>query len=204
MSTSARRATAVTGATFTVLLLVSAGMASVPGGSDPPGQVAAFYVAHTAVIVVAQLLGLLAAAVLVLFARALSTTASGPRALRVRRWGYAVAAAAVLTALPVLALCAVAGHGSAGWVHALAVASDWTDVVLFAAIAGLGVSVAQATARVWVRGLAAVVAVLSAARAVLLALGASALEVTAPVGFVVLVMALSVTGLGGPTLRHDA
>ena len=75
--------------------------------------------------------------VLVLFVRALSTTASGPRALRVRHWGYAVAAA-VLTALPVLAL------------------------------------------------------------------GASALEVAAPVGFVVLVMALSLTGPGGPTHPHHA
>ena len=42
------------GLTFVVLLLLSAGMASVPGGSDPASAVRDFYTAHTGVIVVAQ------------------------------------------------------------------------------------------------------------------------------------------------------
>ena len=179
-----------TGSAFVLLLLISAGMASVPDGSDSVARVREFYAAHTGVVLVAQAVGLAAAVVFALFARALSTSAHrGAPALR--RWGCAVAVAAAVTALPVLALCASAARASTASVHRLAVAGDWTDVLLFAAIAGFSTSVARTSPRTGLRALAAVVAVLSVARAVLLAVGATTLELVAPLAFVLLVLTIS-------------
>lgn len=198
------RTITVTGAAFTALLLVSAGMVTVPGGDDPAIQVRDFYLLHGGVILGAQAAGLAAAAVFAMFARALSATGSVPAVHPVRRSGYAVATAAALTALPVLALCALAGGSSAERIHALAVASDWTDVLLFAVIAGFSATVAMATARSSVRWVALVTSGLCAARALLLAFGASALELTAPLSFIVLVLTLSLMGLSGSLADESA
>ena len=180
-----------TGGIFVLLLLVSAGMASVPDGGDVVTRVRAFYAAHTGVVLVAQVVGLAAAVVFALFARALSASAPQRGSAGLRRWGYAVAVAAAVTVLPVLALCAVAAHASRRTVHGLAVAGDWTDVLLFAAIAGFCIAVARTSPRTGLRTLAAVVAALAAARAVLLGVGATRLELVAPLAFVVLVLTLS-------------
>ena len=110
-------------------------MASVPGGDDPTPMVRAFYTQHAGVVVAAQVLGLVAAATFVRFALTARRTAARRTMGALEIAGVGVAAAALLTAVPVLWLTAVADNGADGLVHALAVASDLTDVLLFAAIA---------------------------------------------------------------------
>lgn len=179
-------------------------MASVPGGDASPTAVRDFYTGSTGVIVAAQLLGLLAAACLAVSARALSSLAPAARAAAVRWSGYAVSAAAVLTAVPVLWLCAVAAGAPDGRLHSLAELSDLTDVLLFAAVAVFAVCVARRAARRWLQVTGWLVALVTAARAVLLLVGSSRLGLVAPMAFILLVLVLSVTNLarpGAPLLR---
>lgn len=180
------------GLSFVVLLLLSAGMASVPGGSDSASVVRDFYTAHTGVIVVAQVVSLLASAAFVPFVLTLRRGA-GARGDRpdVEAAGVALALASVLTVVPVLWLTVVADTGSKGLVHGLAVASDLTDVALFTAIALWAGTLVRASTTSAFRAVAGVVAVLGMARAVLLLARSSVLEVVAPLAFIVLVVALS-------------
>ena len=106
--------------------------------------------------------------------------------------GYAVAAAAVVTAVPVLWLCAVADDASATVVHRLTQASDWVDVLLFAAVAVFACAVALVAPKVWLRWLAWVVGAVAVVRAVLLAGGSGALDFVAPLAFIALVLAASI------------
>src|SRR4051794_29172555 len=156
-------------------------MATVPGGRDPVPRVRAFYEVHTGVVVVAQVLGLLAAGALVPFVLGLggAVRSRGPVVVA----GLAVVAAAVLTAVPVLLLVVLAGGAGVRVVHDLAVASDGVDVLLFAVIAAFAAVIAAATTAPLLRGLAAAVAVLAAVRAVLLLSGSGLLEMLAPVAF---------------------
>jgi hypothetical protein len=147
------RCTAAAGSTFTLLLLLSAGMAAVPVAADPVERVRDFYLRHAGVVVVAQLVALLAAASFALFAWMLAATAgSAAHGRRVRRSGQAVVAAG--TSVPGLWLCAAAHDGSSSLIHRLTLAADWTDVVLFATIAGFSASVGRAARRRWLRSLA--------------------------------------------------
>jgi hypothetical protein len=190
------RGTAAAGSTFTLLLLLSAGMAAVPAAADPVERVRDFYLRHAGVVVVAQLVALLAAASFALFAWLLAATAGSPaHGRRVRRSGQAVAVVAAGTSVPVLWLCAAAHDGSNSLIHRLTVAADWTDVVLFATIAGFSASVSRAARRRWLRSLAMVVTVVAAGRAVLLGLGMGTLELIAPLAFLALVGALSAVNL---------
>lgn len=171
-----------------VLLLVSAGMVSVPGRADSVAEVRDFYSRHVAVIVVAQLIGLVAAVVLIVFARRLGE--DGARS-SVSVTGVAVGAAAVVTAAPVLWLCVVADSASARSVDRLATASDLVDVLLFAAIAVFSVVLARWAAATWLRVVSLLVAITAGVRAVALLAGSGSLEVVAPVAFVVFVALLS-------------
>jgi hypothetical protein len=175
------------GLTFVVLLLLSAGMASVPGGTQSVATVREFYVDHGSVVVVAQLFGLAAAAMFAVHARALAGSLSSSRSKRLRNAGLLVAASAALTALPVLVLTAVATRSSDRVVAGLARASDLTDVVLFASVSLFAVVAARVSVPSWVGGLAAAVAIVAAARSVLLACGSTALGLAAPLAFVALV-----------------
>jgi len=174
-----------------VLLLLSAGMASVPGGNDPTGTVRDYYTQHTGVVVAAQVVGLLAAAAFVVFALTARRTAKGRRTGALEVAGLGVAAAAALAAVPVLWLTAVASTGTDGLVHGLAVASDLTDVLLFATIAVWAMAVLRAGEPVWFRMTAGAVGLLAVGRALLLLVGSDLLELLAPLAFVVLVAALS-------------
>ena len=183
------------GLTFVALLLVSAGMASVPGGDDTVAVVRAFYLEHTSVVLAAQLIGLVAVIPLVLFFRGLarSSLVSASRERSIWVCGVAVAAAAVVTAAPALWLCATADTATASVVHGWAVASDLVDVLLFLAIAAFGAACARSLqGGAWVRWMSLVVAAACLARAVGILIGSALLEVVAPVGFIVLVCALSV------------
>jgi hypothetical protein len=188
--TRGRRA-GVWGWVFVVLLLLSAGMASTPSGQDATGTVRDFYARHAGVVITAQVIGLLAAAAFASFALALRPTAGLRARGALEIAGLCVAAAAVLTALPVLWLSVVAKGSSDGLVHGLAVTSDLTDVVLFAAIAAWATSVLRVAIPNWFKGFAGLVALLALARSILLLVGSDLLEVVAPLAFVLFVAVLS-------------
>jgi len=191
---SRRRRVMWSGLTFDALLLLSAGMASVPGGTASVATVREFYRAHAGVIVVAQLIGLVAATVFAVHARALAGVVPPDRSRRLQATGIIVAVSAGLTAVPVLVLAGAVDGSSDRVVAALTRASDQTDVALFAALSLFAAVVARASNVLWVRALAIGVALLSATRSLLLAYGSSGLDVAAPLGFIVLVAVVSVRG----------
>ena len=180
------------GLAFLVLLLLSAGMASVPDGTDSPTVVRHFYTAHAGVIVVAQVVALAASAVFVPFVLTLRRgSGAGRPGSEVEVAGLVVAGASVLTVVPVLWLVVVADTAARADLHGLTVAGDLTDVVLFLAIAVWSAMLVRASSTVAFRVLAGIVGVLSLARAVFLLARSSALEVVGPTAFLVLVLVLS-------------
>jgi hypothetical protein len=190
----ARRTAGWWGLGFVVLLLLSAGMVTVPGRGATVQAARGFYRDHLGIIVVAQVMGLMAAAAFVLFAVGLQRQDRGRPLLRYA--GVAVAAASVVTAVPVLWLCMPASTVTPAMLTGLLVASDIADVVLFLAIA-------IAARGQWTKALALAVALLSIVRAVLLVTGSGLLEVAAPVAFLVLVLVVSVATLTGRPLLGD-
>jgi hypothetical protein len=191
------------GLVFVLLLLLGAGMASVPGADDTTAAVRSFYEAHTGVVVAAQVVELLATVPLVVFVLGLarSTLVARPGPLAVA--GLAMASAAVLTVVPPLWLCVVAPSGSADLIDALALLSDLVDVMLFLTIAAFaGMCAREWLGPLWLRWAALGVAVLCALRAVEILFTGSALTVLGPVSFVLLVTALSVCLLRQRTHVH--
>jgi hypothetical protein len=181
------------GLAFVVLLLIGAGMASVPGGEDPVPQVRRFYEQHTSVIVLSQVVELIATLALVLFLLGLATS----RLVRGRReailTGGAMVLASLLTLVPPLLLVLLHGRGSVGEVHFLAVLSDLTDVLLFATIAGFAGACGRAgQGPAWLRWLALLVGLTAGVRAIEVLFGGGLLELLAPLAFLVLVGTLSV------------
>ena len=185
------RSTAAWGIGFVLLLLVSAGMVTVPGEQDGVTFVRDFYRDNGAIVVTAQVVGLAAAVVFLGFVRGLQRSDWVGAAPWVLVSGATVAGAAVLTALPPLVLSQVARSAEDGTVSSMALASDLTDVALFLAIAAFAVAVTVAVTSTWVRVVSAVVALLSGLRAVLLLARSDALEVAAPMTFIVLVLCLA-------------
>lgn len=188
-----RRAAGGWGWAFTILLLLSAGMASVPGGSDTDSTIREFYTANAGVIIAAQVISLLASATFVLFTLTLRRRGSERRTGlgRLEAAGLAVAAASVLTVVPPLWLTVVADSASRSEVHRLAVASDLVDLVLFLTIGAFGGVLAATASATWFKALSALVAVVAVARAVELLLGSNSLELAAPLAFVALVVLVS-------------
>jgi hypothetical protein len=186
------------GVAFVILVLFSAGVASVPGGKDPTRVIEDFYSGGTTIIVVAQVLGLLAAAGFALFTWALSAHPEASWARPVRLTGYAVAAAAALTAVPVLWLCIVVRTAPASTVHRLATLSDLSDVLLFGSVGLFATSVADAADARWLRLLSGAAAGVGGARALFLLLGSPLLGLLAPLSFITLVLALSIACLSRP------
>jgi hypothetical protein len=82
-------------------------------------------------------------------------------------------------------------------VHAWAVLSDLTDVLLFATITGFAACGWAGHGPTWFRWLALLVGLAAAVRAVEILFGGDLLEVLAPLGFIVLVVAFSVLLLRG-------
>ena len=183
------RSTAFWGVAFVLLLLLSAGMVTVPGRDHEVSFVRDFYETNRTVIIIAQVIGLAAAAAFLPFAARLQRQDWVGRAPWVFVCGAAVTASAVLTAVPPLVLAGVVAGAGSSTISALATVSDLVDVVLFA-ITAFATSVAMAVDTTWMRGLAAIVALLTASRAVLLLPGSAALELVAPLAFIVLVLGL--------------
>jgi hypothetical protein len=180
------------GMAFVVLLLIGAGMASVPGGGDSSDQVRRFYDEHTGVILLSQVIELVATLPLLLFVLGLA----GSRLVGTRRpallTGGALILASLLTLIPPLLLVATHDRASSAQVHALAVLSDLADVLLFASIAAFAACGWLGRGPSWFRWLAMLVGISAAVRAAEILLGGQLLEVVAPLGFILLVIAFSV------------
>jgi hypothetical protein len=189
----AGRATAYWGVAFVLLLLVSAGMVTVPSADRGVAFVRDFYEANRTVIVLAQAIGLVAAVAFLPFARGLQRQSWVGRRPWVFVFGAAVSVAAVLAAVPPLLLCVVASTAGSGTLDALATASDRVDVVLFATISAFAVAVAVAVDTTWVRALSAIVALTTAVRGLFSLTGQEPLELVAPMAFLVLVVSLAIT-----------
>jgi hypothetical protein len=187
-----QRAAGAWGLGFVILLLIGAGMASVPGADETTDAVRAFYEKHAGVVVVAQLVELVATVPLLMFVIGLARSTLVARVRPLLTAGVAMTSAAVLTVVPPLWLCVVASTGSAGLVDNLALLSDLVDVLLFLTIAWF--AAAWARDRLgprWLRWVAVATAGLCGLRAVEIALSGELLTVIAPVTFVLLVVALS-------------
>ena len=176
-----------------LLLLLSAGMVTVPGADRGVAFVGDFYEANRTVIVLAQAIGLMAAVAFLPFARGLQRQSWVGRRPWVFVFGAAVSVAAVLAAVPPLLLCVVASTAGSGTLDALATASDRVDVVLFATISAFAVAVAVAVDTTWVRALSAIVALTTAVRGLFSLTGQEPLELVAPMAFIVLVVSLAIT-----------
>ena len=181
------------GLVFVLVLLVGAGMASVPGGDDTASQVRRFYEEHAGVVLLSQVVELAATLPLVLFLRGLSASPLVVPRRGTLVTGVALVGASLLTLVPPLVLVLVHDRVAARAVHRLAALSDLTDVLLFITIAGFAIVWGWAGAGpTWLRVLALLVALAAGARAVEILLAGHLLEVLAPVGFLVLVVAFSV------------
>ena len=198
------RTAGVSGLVFVVLLLVGAGMATVPGADDTTAAVRTFYRQHTGIVVVAQVIELVGAVPLVMFVLGLarSRLVVGSRRLSVA--GLTMVGAAVLTAIPPLWLCVVASTASAGLIDTLALLSDLVDVLLFLTIAWFAATCArQWLGSRWLSWAALGAAGLCALRAVEIVFRGSILTVAGPVAFLLLVVALSVCLLRTSQVRRQ-
>src|SRR5207237_181221 len=188
-STTSRRA-GWWGIAFVVTLFVAGAMVSLPTGRQTGRAIAAFYAAHTGVILVQQVLGVVTLAFFLAFALALGA--------RRRRWllvGTVLLAISELVTNIVPVILALTNPGPDG-AHAWTVIEDLADEALFISIAVF--SVAAAINEVsWVRLAGLVVAAISLLRVVLTLFGVAALDALAPIAFLILVLILSVRMLMG-------
>jgi hypothetical protein len=190
------------GVVFAALLLLSEGAVALPRTSHTTAFISHYYSAHQLAITVAQLGQLIATALLLLFVRALVQAAPPAAGRRVAVTGVAVVAVSVLTNVPVLAL-ALLPRVSAATTHTLAAWTDLTDIGLFVAIGSFGIACLFASAPLWLRLSAAVMAALSLVHAALSVWHVTTLEGVAPSAFVAFVLALAVRMLRDPARTFD-
>src|SRR2546426_2826342 len=178
------------GVAFVVTLFVAGAMVSLPTAKQGGRTIEAFYAAHTGVILAQQVLGVVTLAFFLAFALALGA--------RRRRWllvGTVLLAIAELVTDIVPIVLALTSAGPDGD-HAWTVIEDLADEALFISIAVF--SVAATVAEVGgVRAAGLMVAAISLLRVVLTLFSVSALDVLAPVGFLILILILSVRSLMG-------
>ena len=178
------------GVAFVATLAVGGAMVTLPTATQSGRTIKAFYAAHTGVILAQQVLGVVTLAFFLAFALALGA--------RRRRWllvGTVLLAFSELVTDIVPIVLALTSPGPDG-AHAWTVIEDLADEALFISIAVF--SVAATVAEVgWVRAAGLVVAAISLLRVVLTLFSVSALDVLAPVGFLILILILSVRSLMG-------
>ena len=182
------------GIAFVVTLFVSGAMVSLPTARQTGRAIAAFYAAHTGVILVQQVLGVVTLAFFLAFAMAL-----GARRRRALLAGTVLLAMSELVTniVPViLALTTPEPDGA----HAWTVIEDLADEALFISIAVFSVA-ATIDMIGWVRLAGLLVAAISLVRVVLTALGLAALDALAPIAFLILILILSVRILMGLSQR---
>jgi hypothetical protein len=178
------------GIAFVVILFVQGVMISLPTHAESGQTIRNFYAAHSQLIVLQQLLGVLALIPFVLFALALGAPSRRPLMVAV---GWFVAAEVLTNFIP---LVIVVTNPSADAAHAWTIAEDVADAALFVAIAifALATTLGETS---WVRALGWLAAAVSLARAALSPLGIAALDAIAPLVFVALVLVLSIRLLLG-------
>ena len=178
------------GIAFVVTLFVAGAMVSLPTGRQTGRAIAAFYAAHTGVILVQQVLGVVTLAFFLAFALALGA--------RRRRWllvGTVLLAISELVTNIVPVILALTNPEPDG-AHAWTVIEDLADEALFVSIAVF--SVAATIDEVgWVRAVGLVVAAISLLRVVLTLFGVAALDALAPIAFLMLILIVSVRILMG-------
>jgi hypothetical protein len=173
------------GIAFVVTLFVAAAMISLPTGRQTGRAIAAFYAAHTGVILVQQVLGVVTLAFFFAFALALGA--------RRRRWllvGTVLLAISEVITNIVPVILALTNPGPDG-AHTWTVIEDLADEALFISIAVF--SFAATIDEVgWIRAAGLVVAAIALLRVVLTLFGVAALDALAPIAFLILVLILSV------------
>src|SRR6266571_8438949 len=178
------------GIAFVVTLFVSGAMVTLPTARQTGRAIAAFYAAHTGVILVQQVLGVVPLAFFLAFALALGA--------RRRRWllvGTVLVAISELVTNIVPVVLALTNPEPDG-AHAWTVIEDLADEALFISIAVF--SVAAAVDEVgWVRAVGLLVAAISLLRVALTLFGVAALDALAPIAFLILILILSVRLLMG-------
>lgn len=181
------------GIAFAVLVLIGAGMVSLPTADDSSARIVAFYDAHASIVIAAQVVGIVAIVPLVLFVLALARRApDASSARRVIAVLILVAAAELVTALPALVLALDSPSASAA--HRWTLAGDLADAGLFASLGLFSLAVLPGRV-VWVRGFGFLVALLALVRAFGGPLGFTALDAVAPIAYLLFVVVLSVTML---------
>ncbi len=178
------------GIVFVVTLFVSGAMVSLPTARQTGRAIAAFYAAHTGVILVQQVLGVVTLAFFLAFALALGA--------RRRRWllvGTVLVAISELVTNIVPVVLALTNPEPDG-AHAWTVIEDLADEALFISIAVFSVA-ATIDEIGWVRLAGLLVAAISLVRVVLTAFGVAALDALAPIAFLILILILSVRVLMG-------
>src|SRR2546423_4112515 len=178
------------GIAFIVILFVQGVMVSLPTRAASGQTIHNFYAAHSQLIVLQQLLGVLALIPFVLFALALGGPSRRPLMVAV---GWLVAAELLTNFIP---LVIVVTNPSADAAHGWTVAEDLADAVLFIAIAIFAVAATSGEGS-WVCILGWLVAAIVLARAALSLLGIAALDAIAPLAFVALILVLSIRLLLG-------
>jgi len=178
------------GIAFVVTLFVAGAMVSLPTGRQTGRAIAAFYAAHTGVILVQQVLGVVTLAFFLAFALALGA--------RRRRWllvGTVLLAISELVTNIIPVILALTNPEPDG-AHAWTVIEDLADGALFVSIAVF--SVAATIDEVgWVRAVGLVVAAISLLRVGLTLFGVAALDALAPIAFLILILIVSVRILRG-------
>ena len=178
------------GIAFVLTLFVSGAMVSLPTARQTGRAIAAFYAAHTGVILVQQVLGVVTLAFFLAFALALGA--------RRRRWllvGTVLVAISELVTNIVPVVLALTNPEPDG-AHAWTVIEDLADEALFISIAVFSVA-ATIDEIGWVRLAGLLVAAISLVRVVLTAFGVAALDALAPIAFLILILILSVRVLMG-------
>ena len=183
------RAAGVWGIAFVLLLLVSATMVSLPTAAETGDRIVAFYAAHSQLIVLQQILGVVALGAFIAFGLSLPPN----------RWlrpalGLFVVSEVVTNVVP---LVIVATSPSAEPAHSWTFVEDLADVALFISIA-LFVVAATLTEPAWLRVTGYVVAAACAIRAVASVFGVTALDQIAPLVFVAFVLVWSIKLLVRP------
>ena len=189
------------------MLLVSAGMVSLPTAAEAGPSINDFYSAHRQIIIWQQVVGALA---LVPFLAFVAVIIDRFRAIgrQPSRWlipAAALVVAAELATNVVPMAIVLASQPSADLAHTLTLVEDLADSALFASIAAF-VLAASTDETAWVRALGFVVAAASLARAIASPLGLSALDAAAPLAFIGLVLLMSIRILAGagPARRLEA
>jgi len=185
---------------FVVLVFVGSAVVSLPDSDRPAESISSFYHAHRGAIVITQAIGLAAIVVLLVVLAVLQRWVGGGWPLLIT--GGLVALASIGTAVPVLVLAIDDGLGASGTVSAARWA-DWSDDALFVTIALFTGVLATRMPTPALRASCAVVAVACALRGIGAPLGFHALDVVAPLAFLILMIVLGIARLRTSSATHS-